>query len=143
MTKRTILIIVGVLALACVACVVIAGVITGGAVFAVLNVFGKPVTDTANDFMVAVKNNDYVKAYNLVIPEQQTSFGGSPDGMKDLFQRNNWADPVDWTFTNFNVTDNEAVVTGTVTLKGNVKNNVRIDLRNPGNQWKILGFGLT
>jgi hypothetical protein len=143
MNRRTIFIILGVAVLACVVCVVVATVLTGGAIFAVFNTVAKPMTDTANDFMNAVKSNDYVKAYNMVIPEQQASFGGSPDGMKALFQQNNWVDPVDWSFTNFNVQNNEGVVSGNATFKGNVKGNLEINLRNTGNQWKIVGLRVT
>jgi hypothetical protein len=60
--------------------------------------------------------------------------------MKALFAQYTWDKPRDWKFTNFNITNNVAQVDGTVTLKSGSTMNLVINLRQTGDQWKILGI---
>ncbi len=139
-TGRNILIIVGVLVLACVVCVGGAFIVAGPAIGNVFNsVVG--ITTSATDFMTALKNNDYTKAYNMVVAEQQQSFGGSPDGMQQLFESKGWNEPTNWTFSNTNVNNDQAVLSGDVNFKAGGSKRLEVNLKKSGDTWKIMGFG--
>src|SRR5260221_7238383 len=96
---------------------IVATVILGGFVFsgneAAFNTIAAPIT-TSNDFMTALIAKDYAKAYDMVIPDQQSAFGGSADGMQQLFSSKG-IEPSSFTFTNINI-GSDAVVNGTGTF---------------------------
>jgi hypothetical protein len=139
-TGRRILIIVIILALACIVCVGGVLVIGGPAIGNVFNsVVG--ITTSATDFMTALKNNDYTKAYSLVVEDQQQAFGGSPDGMQQLFQQNGWSEPTNWTFNSTNVNNDQATLAGDVNFKSGGSKRLAVHLRNSGGTWKVMGFG--
>jgi hypothetical protein len=140
MTTRRVLIIAAIVVLVC--CIGVVGlvVVTGGLGLAIGVNLTQPVGDAANAFMNHVRNDDYTKAFDMVVADQKASFGDNVDGMKALFAQYTWDKPRDWKFTNFNITNNVAQVDGTVTLKSGSTMNLVINLRQTGDQWKILGI---
>src|ERR1041385_3452395 len=103
---------------------------------AVVDTIGAPIT-ASNDFMAALIAKDYTKAYGMVIPAQQASFGGSPDGMQQLISGKGW-EPTSYTFLNFQL-GSDAIVNDTGVFGGSTKY-VYINLRQDGGTWKILGL---
>src|SRR5882757_3012401 len=95
---RRILTAVIVLIIACVVLGGIAYVVAGPAIGKLINAFAAPISAN-NDFMTALIAKDYTKAYSLIHPSQQASFGASPDGMKQMFGTNGW-EPSTYTFSN-------------------------------------------
>lgn len=120
-------------------CAVVAGVgwvLVGPAILNVINAVAAA-NNASNVFMNTVIAKDFTKAYGMVHPSQQTSFGGSPDQMKQLFTSNDWI-PSSFTSTNAQA-GTDAIVNGTGNFGGTTKY-VEIDLRKDGDTWKILGF---
>jgi len=139
-TTRNILIVVAVLVIGCIVCVGAAFALTGGAILTVFNAVVAPIT-ASTDFMTAVKNNDYAKAYSMVDSAQQQAFGGSAQGMQQLFQDNSWNDPVSWDLHNTNINNDQAVVWGNVTYQSGGAKQMEVNLRKIGDAWKVMGFG--
>jgi hypothetical protein len=140
MTGKRILIIIGVLALACVVCVAVAFVATGGAILAVFNA-AQPIVTTSNDFMTALKDGNYNTAYGLLTPSVQSEIGGNADALRQTIESNN-VRPVSWNFTSFNVSGGTGEVSGSVTFTGNRPGTGSLVLAQEGNQWKVAGFNL-
>ncbi len=138
---RSILTVVIVLVIACLVCGVGAYVILGPAISKAVNIVADiavPLT-TSQEFMTAVTAKDYAKAYSMVHPSQQASFGGSADGMKQLFESQSM-EPSTFALTNVQV-GGDAIVNGTGTFGGASKY-VYISLRKDGDTWKILGVNI-
>jgi hypothetical protein len=65
----------------------------------VINAVAAPITAN-NDFINALIAKDYTKAYAMVHPSQQTSFGGSPEGMQQTLSERGW-EPSSYTLDRF------------------------------------------
>ena len=104
---------------------------------AVVNTIGAPIT-ASNDFMAALIAKDYTKAYGMVLPAQQSNFGGSADGMKQMFA-DKGLEPASYQFLNFQLLGSDAIVNDTGSFGGNTKY-VYVNLRQDGDAWKILGL---
>jgi hypothetical protein len=122
MTAKRILLIVAVLALVC--CAGGAFVVWQGAQ-AALNL-AKPVLDTTEGFMSALKAGDFQKAYDLTTPELQSSVGGTVDGFKEALTSQGIDSPAAWTFSKYDASASGSVTTwtigGTGTYGGATKN---------------------
>lgn len=135
---RRVLTIVIVLVIALLACAGIVWVVAGPAITNLFNALAVPLS-TSNDFMTAVQAKNYTTAYGMIISSQQTSFGGSADGMQQLFEGNGW-EPTDYKSTNVaTYTSGQTLVNGTGTFGGTTKY-VSIVLQKEGDTWKIAGF---
>jgi hypothetical protein len=139
-TLRNIIIGVLVALFACVLCIGVVFAVTGGAILNAVNGL-QVVGDRANEFMTALKADDYNKAYSLVVKEQQQAFGGSPEGMQGVLEGLHLNDPSDWKFPQFNAQNNQAIVSGTATFKDGSSKEIRVDLQKSGDTWYILGYG--
>src|SRR5688572_3497587 len=86
MTTRRVLIIAAIVILVC--CIGVVGlvVVTGGLGLAIGVNLTQPVGDAANAFMNHVRNDDYTKAFDMVVADQKASFGDNVDGMKALLR---------------------------------------------------------
>lgn len=141
MKLRNILIGCVALLVICAVAVAVAFAVAGPAISNIFNSIAAPIT-ASNDFMNAVVAKDYTKAYGLVHSSQQTSFGGSSDGMKQLFSGNGW-EPSAFTFSQMqSLTTGDAVVNDTGTFSGTTKY-ITMFLRKDGDVWKILGFNVS
>ena len=139
-TTRNILIVVAVLVIGCVVCAGAAFALTGGAILTVFNAV-KPITDASEGFMNALKTGNYDTAYALLSSDVQTEVGGNADGLKKLIEANN-TQPVSWSFTNANVTNDRADFSGSVTFTGNRTGTGSLVLMKSGDAWKVAGFNL-
>lgn len=133
---RSILTVVLVLIVAAVVCIGAVFVVAGPAIGNLVNALAAPIS-ASQDFMNDLIAKDYTKAYGMVHPEQQESFGGSPEGMQQLLGDNNML-PSSFTFANVQV-GTDAIANGTGTFDGKTKY-VHISLRKSGDTWKIIGL---
>lgn len=120
--------------------IVVLVVVVGGIVYAVLGpVLGSlgAVTTTSNNFLTALVAKDYGKAYGMVHPSQQTSFGGSADGMQQLFTTSG-LQPSAFSVTNVQVAT-DGIASGSGTFDGTTKY-FHVDMRKDGDTWKVIGF---
>jgi hypothetical protein len=134
---RNILMVIGALVLACIVCGVISYAVAGPAIMNVINALAAPITAN-NDFMTALVNKDYTKAYGMIQPSQQQKFGGSPDGLKQ-FITDKSMDPSSFTFTNIQITatnTTDALVNDTGVFGGKTQY-VYLSLSKDGDTWKI------
>lgn len=124
---------------ACVICIGVVFAVTGGAILGVVNSL-QAVGEPANGFMTALKNSDYATAYSLSDPEAQTAYGGSADAMRSQFVGLGLDKPTDWKFTNTDVTNNIATITGTVIPANGTSTNLKLTLRNSDSKWKVANI---
>lgn len=133
------------LAIAVIACIVlgvIAMVVAGPAITSIFNAT-TALVDTSTKFMTALKDQKYDQAYALISSDQQTNFGGSADGLKQLIEGNNWGKPASWNFTSFNMNNNDGVVGGDVTFSGDAnKKTLQIVLRKVNDTWNVSGLSI-
>jgi hypothetical protein len=133
---RRILLIIGVVAVVCcvgaIVVVVGTGLLVGGAI--------KPVNDRANEFLTALRTDDYGKAYSLISADQQTKFGGSPDGLKQFLEQLGMADPTSWNMNNVSINNNVGTIGGTCSFKDGSTKKMRLDLMKVGDNWLIENY---
>lgn len=88
--------------------------------------------DTANEFMLALRDGDYNAAFALMSDSFQQEVGHSENLVARLGGR-----PQDWSFNSFNSTNNFGTISGTAQLEGNSRGIV-INLINDGSGWRIV-----
>ena len=138
---RSLVTIIIILIVACVALAGIAWVVAGPTIVNLFNALAAPL-NTSNDFMTAVQAKNYTKAYGLIISTQQTNFGGSSDGMQQLFESNGW-EPSSYNSTDVAaLTSGQTVVNGSGSFGGTTKY-VTLILQKEGDTWKIAGFNVS
>lgn len=136
---RTILTIIVALIVACAVCGIVAYVVVGPSITKVFNTVVAPLT-AGNDFMTALVAKDYPKAYAMISPAQQASFGGSPDGLKETLASKGM-EPSSFSLNNFQFNDTDAIVNGTGSFSGNTKY-VYLYLKKEGDNWKVNGMDI-
>lgn len=87
--------------------------------------------DTANGFMLAVRDSQYQEAFALLTDSMQQQVGHSENLMAQLDGR-----PEDWWFNSFNVNNNRGRVTGTVQVNG-AQRSITIVLFYTGTAWRV------
>jgi hypothetical protein len=135
MNKKIILIIVGVLLVLCLVCVGI-----GVVAFALGMGATQPVADVGDQFMTALKNEDYNRAYSLCAPALQQELR-NPQGLANII-RNGRVQPVSWSYSSRNVSNDQGQLEGSVTFVGNKEGTLQLVLTQVGGTWKIAGFRL-
>jgi hypothetical protein len=136
--KRTFLIIGGGCALVAVLCI---------CVFVAIFVLGlggglaltQPAADAGEAFMTALKDSNYAGAYALCTPDLQAKLVNA-QGLQRLVE-NGKARPTVWSFSSRNVNNNQAELSGTVTMVG-AEGTVSLSLIQVGDAWKVNGFDL-
>jgi hypothetical protein len=96
--------------------------------------------DVGNNFMTAITNNDYNKAWDTCHPALQKEIG-SVQKLQQMIEGGN-AKPVSYSFTSRNVENNAGKLEGTATLTGNRQANVVVSLAKNGNDWQVIGFNI-
>jgi len=135
---RTIIILIVILViLAALAYVLIGPAITG-----VVNSLSGATTAN-NDFMNAVVAKDFAKAYSMIDPAQQAAFGGSADGVQQLFASAG-GPPSSYTFSSVATTTtlDAAVVVDSGNFGGTTKY-ISLILQKHGTTWNIAGLTIT
>ncbi len=125
-------VVVGVIALACVA-------LGGTAILAGLGLT-QPAATAGDAFMTALRDGDYDQAYSLCSPGLQKELGSAQD-LQELIE-NGDAQPSQWSFTSRNISGDTGQLDGNVTLTGDRPGTVIIKLVKVGDAWKINGFNL-
>lgn len=127
---RLILIIAGVVLLACVGL----GVAIGGSVFMAT----QPFATVGDTFMTTLRDSKYAEAYNLCTPALQRQLR-SPQDLEQRVKSGN-AQVTSWSFTSRSITGNEGKLEGSAQLKNGSTADVRLVLDKSGDVWKISGF---
>lgn len=133
MEKKTVIIIISVIAGLCLICACIAGI--GIALGVGLT---QPVRDQGDAFMQALKDSRYPMAYNMCDKDLQSELG-SPAGLQSLVETNG-VSPESWSFSSSNIENDRGVISGTTTLKSGTTVGIEIIFRRAGDQWKITSF---
>lgn len=135
MNKKIVLIIVAVLVVLCLFC-------AGIGVLAVVLGMGatQPIADVGDQFMTALKNEDYARAYALCAPSLQQELRNA-QGLANLI-RNSRVQPVQWSYSSRNVNNDQGQLDGTVTFTGNREGTLQLVLTQVNGVWKIAGFRL-
>jgi hypothetical protein len=87
--------------------------------------------DTANEFMLAVRDNQPQAAFDLMTSRYQTQVGHSESLLAHLDGR-----PEDWSFNSFDINNNSGRISGTVQVNG-AERNILIMLFYTGDAWRI------
>ncbi|MHB8625781.1 MAG: hypothetical protein ACYDBJ_01435 [Aggregatilineales bacterium] len=136
---RSIVTVIIVLVIACIALAGIAYVVAGPAIINLFNAIAAPIS-ASNDFMNDLIAKDYTKAYSLIHPSQQANFGGSAQAMQQSFSGQ---EPSSYTFASAQtLTTGQTVVNGTGNFGGTTKY-VTMFLQKDGDTWKIVQFGIS
>jgi len=133
------------LAIAIIACIVLAVIAMAVAGPAIMGIFNSTValTDTSTKFMTALKDQKYDDAYGMIATDQQASFGGNADGVKQLIEAMGAGNLSSWTFTSFNITNDQGTVGGDATFSGSTaKKTLLIVLQKVGDGWKVAGLNI-
>jgi len=133
--NKILLLVVGVLLVLCLACV---GVIALAAVFGIGAT--QPIAEAGDEFMTALKNEDYTRAYSLCTPALQQELK-NPQGLANII-RNGRVLPTRWSYSSRNVSGDQGELEGTVTFVGNREGTLELVLAQVGGTWKIAGFHL-
>ena len=122
----------GVLVLLCIAFAAIAAMVGVGAT--------QPLADAGDKFMNALKAGNYPQAFSTCAPELQQKLGNA-GALKNLIE-NGQVQPVSWNYNSRQANNDEGLLEGTVTMKGNRQGTLRIELVQKGNNWQVIGFNL-
>lgn len=135
MNKKIVLIIGAVLVVLCLCC-------AGIGVLAVVLGMGttQPIVDVGDQFMTALKNEDYARAYALCAPSLQQELRNA-QGLANLI-RNARVQPVQWSYSSRNINNDQGQLDGTVTFTGNREGTLQLVLTQVNGVWKIAGFRL-
>lgn len=87
--------------------------------------------DTANDFMLAVRDNQSQAAFALLTDSTQQQIGHSENLLARLDGR-----PEDWSFNSFDINNNIGRVSGTVQVNG-TQRNITMILYYVGETWRV------
>ena len=116
-------------------------IVMAAGVFLFASGLTQPAATVGEEFMTALKDGDYQKAFSLCSPALQRELGGNATGLERLI-KNGRVEPTAWTFSSRNVQNNEAELTGTATFTGNRQGTVRVTLGQAGGKWQVIGFNL-
>jgi hypothetical protein len=95
------------------------------------------ISDTGNQFMTALKNQDYAASYALLTPDLQSELGGQ-DGWKTFAEPRNFEE---WKVTNTQFENDQGQVDGEATL-GNEIYNFNLVMQNVSDSWKVSGIDI-
>jgi hypothetical protein len=133
MSKRTLLIIGGVLAALACGCVAVFGLIFGGVVLAT-----QGPAEAAGKFMTALHADDYDKAYALCAPSLQREFGESAAGLKDFIESND-IKTTSHSISSRNIDTRRGEISGTASLSAGRKGVFSLVLEKAGEDWLVTG----
>jgi len=130
--------------------VLIVGVVAGGIVFAVLAVSNSPAKTTSQNYYDAFKSQDYASAYSYLDPTITLSVQGQKQqiSQQSFIQVAQAYDAAKGKVSNYSITGinlNASTDTGntasiTVSVTRNTTYVVHLQLKQEGNDWKIVGF---
>ena len=133
-----VLIVVGVLVLCC-ALIGVFVLVTGGTAVGAALGLTQPAVDAGNEFMQALKDEDYEKAYDLCAPNIQEELG-SVEGLQDFIESAE-RQPEEWKFSSREVNNDVADLSGPATFRFG-EATLTLQLTKLGDNWKVNTFGI-
>ncbi|MCL6647081.1 MAG: DUF4864 domain-containing protein [Chloroflexi bacterium] len=124
------------LCLGCVGAFVLAG---GLAAVGFGNLFG-PADAVANEFMSALRDSDWQRAYALLDPRLQREVGTVAQ-FQQLIVRGR-AQPQSWNWTRRNIDNDQATWGGSTTFTSGRRGTVELQLTRSSNTWRLIAFDL-
>lgn len=100
----------------------------------------QPVADTAEKFMVALRDEQYQEAFDIGSPSFQRE-ASNPAGLERIVKGGN-VHPTAWSFSSRNISGDTGQVEGSATFVGGRTGTVSVMLAKVGNEWKVTGFNL-
>lgn len=116
-------------------------IVMAAGVFLFASGLTQPAATVGEEFMTALKDGDYQKAFSLCSPALQRELGGNATGLERLI-KNGRVEPTTWTFTSRDVEGDTAELNGSASFTGNRKGTVRVTLGQDGGKWRVIGFNL-
>ena len=95
------------------------------------------ISDTGNEFMTSLKNQDYAAGYALLTPDLQNELGGL-DGWKTFAEPRNFSE---WKFTNNQFENDSGQLDGEATL-GDEVYTITLVLQQVDQAWKVAGLDI-
>ncbi len=92
------------------------------------------------NFMSALRDNNYSQAYNLCGDSLQKELS-SPQGLESLIKNGN-VHPAKWNISSRNVNGDQGQLEGSVTFDSGKEGDLRITLGKAGSDWKVIGFNM-
>ncbi|MFN8532521.1 MAG: hypothetical protein U0556_03140 [Dehalococcoidia bacterium] len=99
-----------------------------------------PVDTVSNDFLSAMRDGNWQKAYGMMDPALQREVG-NVNQFQQLVTRGQ-AEPATWSFSSRNINNGVATWSGTGTFKSGKSGTVELELRQSGSDWKVISFDL-
>ena len=96
----------------------------------------RPVVDAGDNFMAALKQGDFPRAYALATPELQRELG-SPDDFAGLAGRGR---PADWGWSSRSIRNSTGRVSGAYTALDGRRGRAELVLRKVDGAWRITAF---
>jgi hypothetical protein len=119
-----------------IAVLIILGVIFVGGTLVLIGALTKNEGDSANNFMVALKDRKFADAYDMLAPQLQQKVSAA--SFADIFAN---ANVQDWHFDSFSVENNQGKVTGQGTI-GDKPFNIELNFENQDGAWKIIAYNI-
>lgn len=98
----------------------------------------RPVADTGDRFMNALKAGDNQAAYALATSSLQQELGSAEELGKVTQQLR----PSEWSWSSRNINNDMGQVEGSVTFSDGRSGHARVTLQRSGSEWKVAGFNL-
>jgi hypothetical protein len=124
------------LCLGCVGAFVLAG---GLAAVGIGNLFG-PVDAVANEFMSALRDNDWQRAYALLDPRLQREVGTVTQFQQLITRRQ--AQPQSWNWNRRHIDNDQATWGGSTTFTSGRRGTVELRLTRSDGTWRLVAFNL-
>jgi hypothetical protein len=104
----------------------------------IVNTFTQPIVAAGEEFMTALKQGDYERAYTLCTPELQDALG-SQAGMAELVQN---YQPTEWNWTSRSIRNGVGRLSGSFTYADGKTGSVHLVLRQIGSDWRLVSFSM-
>ena len=98
----------------------------------------QPAVDAGDNFMAALRDGNYDRAFELSTPALQEEVGDA-QALRDALERKQ---PTKWSFTSRNIQNDLATLGGTATYANNESGQVEMELRKVGNDWLVSFINL-
>ena len=103
-------------------------------------IFGatQPVVDAGEAYMIALRDGNYDRAFDLSSPDLQNEVGDA-SGLEGALSSKQ---PATWTFTSRSINNNDGQLSGNTTYKDGTSGTVEMTLTKLNNAWKVVGISL-
>ena len=113
------------------------GVLFGSIIMGVLGLT-QPAVDAGNNFMTALRDDNYDRAFELCAPSLQEEVGNA-QALEDALSSKQ---PVTWSINSRNIEGDLATLEGTTTYAGDEPGTLEMELRKVCNDWRVSFINL-